>query len=151
MKKITLKLSEIYQLHTELKGLKNNSTGEVIIKGLLDEKLTLSVKYHLSNLSETLLSKLKPVDKLKEESIKKLGEGDDEKGYFISIRINEKFDKNGNLEDYDINPKYIEYQKEIEDLLNQTCEIEYNELTLEDINTTTEVNPQILFKLINNS
>ena len=52
MEKITLKLSEFYQLEAELNGLSNQSTGEVISKGLLSEKIKLTTKYWLHDLNK---------------------------------------------------------------------------------------------------
>ena len=149
MEKITLKLYEVFELNAELKGIINQQTGEIIRKGLLDEKLSISVKYWLDRLSEKLKKEIDSIEKLKEESIKKLGTADKDGNISIPMRINEVFDKDNILISYDMNPVFVEYQKEISSLMEQECEFEYNLLTLEDINIKTEVNPKILFKLIN--
>ena len=52
MEKITLKLSEFYQLDAELNGIVNPSTGEKLSKGLLSEKVKLTTKYWLTDLSK---------------------------------------------------------------------------------------------------
>ena len=44
MSNIKLKLHEYYSLDSEINGLKNPQTGEVITEGLLAEKLGLSVE-----------------------------------------------------------------------------------------------------------
>ena len=151
MEKTTLKLTEVYELNLELKGATNQQTGEVLKKGLLDEKLSISTKYWLDKLSEKLLKEIEPIEKLKEETIKKLGQEDENGGIFIPMRVNEKFDENGKLLSYDINPTYIEYQEEVAKLMNQEVEIEHNAINLEDINTQSEVYPRILFKLTKQS
>ena len=151
MEKTKLKLHEVYELNLELKGITNQQTGEVIRKGLLDEKLSISTKYWLDKLSEKLIKEIEPIEKLKEETIKKLGQEDENGGYFIPMRVNEKFDKDDKLVSYDINPSYTEYQEEVAKLMNQEVEIEHNTINLEDINTQSEVYPKILFKLTKQS
>jgi hypothetical protein len=151
MEKTTLKLHEVYELNLELKGATNQQTGEVIKKGLLDEKLSISTKYWLDRISEKLLKEIEPIEKLKEETIKKLGQEDENGGYVIPMRVNEKFDDEGKLVSYDINPTFTEYQEEITKLMNQEIEIEHNVINLEDINTQSEVYPRILFKLTKQS
>ena len=151
MEKITLKLHEVYELNVELKGSTNQQTGEVIRKGILDEKLSISVKYWLDKLSSKLKKEIDAVEKLKEESIKKLGVADEQGSYSIPLRINEKFNDKDELLSYDVNPTFLEYQSEFEQLINQEVEIEYSAINLEDINIQTEVYPRILFKLTKQS
>jgi hypothetical protein len=151
MEKITLKLHEVYELNLELKGSINQQTGEVIRKGILDEKLSISVKYWLDKLSEKLKTEIDFIEKLKEESIRKLGVVDEQGNYSIPLRINEKFNDKDELLSYDVNPTFLEYQSEFEKLINQEVEIEYNAINLEDINIQSEVYPRILFKLTKQS
>jgi len=151
MEKITLKLHEVYELNLELKGSINQQTGEIIRKGILDEKLSISVKYWLDKLSEKLKTEIDFIEKLKEESIRKLGVVDEQGNYSIPLRINEKFNDKDELLSYDVNPTFLEYQSEFEKLINQEVEIEYNAINLEDINIQSEVYPRILFKLTKQS
>ena len=151
MEKTTLKLHEVYELNLELKGATNQQTGEVIKKGLLDEKLSISTKYWLDKLSDKLIKEIEPVEKLKDETIKKLGQEDENGSYSIPLRVNEKFDENEKLVSYDINPAFTEFQEEVAKLMNQDIEIEHNVINLEDINTQSEVYPRILFKLTKQS
>jgi hypothetical protein len=147
MEKITLKLHEVYELNLELKGSINQQTGETIRKGILDEKISISVKYWLDKLSEKLKTEIDLVEKLKEEIIKKLGEVDESGNYNIPMGITKGNDDQGKPI-YDVNPKYIEYQTEFEKLLQEEVEIEYAPLTLEQIDTKSDLHPEILFKLI---
>jgi hypothetical protein len=147
MEKIILKLHEVYELNLELKGSINQQTGETIRKGILDEKISISVKYWLDKLSEKLKTEIDLVEKLKEEIIRKLGVVDEQGNYSIPLRINEKFNDKDELLSYDVNPTFLEYQSEFEKLINQEVEIEYNAINLEDINIQSEVYPRILFKL----
>lgn len=147
MEKITLKLHEVYELNLELKGNINQQTGEVIRKGILDEKISISVKYWLDKLSSKLKKEIDVVEKLKEEIIKKLGILDEQGNYSIPLRINEKFDDKGESLSYDVNPSFLEYQSEFEKLINQEVDIEFYPINIEDINVQSEVYPRILFKL----
>lgn len=151
MEKAKLKIVEVYELFSELKGLKDPQSGQVIRKGLLDEKLLVSVKYNLDNLADYLLKEIQKIETLKQEAIKNLGEETEDGGFWIPMRKNEVFNDEGTLVSYDVNPNYIKYQEEIDALLNEECEIEYKELTLEQLNVETEVNPHILFKLISST
>jgi hypothetical protein len=67
MEKITLKLSEFYQLEAELNGVTNQQTGEVLSKGLLSEKIKLTTKYWLHDLNKKVAAEKESVEKLKEE------------------------------------------------------------------------------------
>jgi hypothetical protein len=148
MEKIKLKIYEVYSLQSELLGNMNRQTGEVYIKGLLNEKLSIATKYYLDKLSETLSKEIEKIEKLKEEFIKEKGQEDEKGGLFIPMRINEEFNEQGELVNFDVNPVYLEVQEEINKLMMGECEIEYRPFTLEELKVETEVNPQILFKLI---
>lgn len=148
MEKITLKIHEVYSLQSELLGNMNRQTGEVINRGLLNEKLKVATKYYLDKLSETIQKEINKIEKLKEELIKEKGQEDEKGGIFIPIRVNEEFNEQGELVNFEVNPVYLEVQEEINKLMLGECEIEYSPITLDDLEVETEVNPQILFKLI---
>jgi hypothetical protein len=63
---------------------------------------------------------------------------------------NEVKDEEGNVTGSVINPKYIEFDKEYGTLLNQEIELEYPEITKEDLKDAgkTKDKYQVLFKLI---
>jgi len=150
MKKVKLTLFEVHELSAELSGIVNQTTGERLQKGLLNEKLKISVKYNLTTLADALISELEKVNKFKEELIKSLGDTDDNGAVTLPIRINEKVNTDTNeVESWDISPKYLEYSAELNELLSQEIEIEFNEVAIDDLNIETEVNPRILFKIIN--
>jgi hypothetical protein len=148
MKKIKLKIHEVYTLQSELLGNTNRQTGEVINKGLLNEKLKISIKYYLDKLSENLATEITRIEKLKEGLIKEKGQKDEQDGFFVPMRINETFNEQGELVNFDVNPVYIEVQEEINKFMMSECEVEYTPFTLEDLSIETEINPAILFKLV---
>ena len=149
MEKIKLKLSEVYGLNAELKGIINQQTGEIIQKGILDENLSIKTKYSLSKVSTQLVKEIESVEKLREEIIKKYGDVDKDNNYFIPQRINEVIDEETKqVVSFDINPKFIQFQTEFESLLQEEVEIDYTPILLDQIDIKSEINPSILFKLI---
>ena len=63
---------------------------------------------------------------------------------------NEIKDEEGNVTGKVVNPQYLEFDKEYGTLLNQEIEIEYPEITKEDLKDAgkTKDKYQVLFKLI---
>jgi hypothetical protein len=159
MEKVTLKLYEFYNLEAELNGLVNQQTGEKVATGLLQEKLSMVTKYWLSDLAKKVGAEKESIEKLKEELIKKHGKEDDKGGISIPMSI-EDLDADGNtvtITDADgkeavkriLNPAYVEFEKEFNELLNQEREIEYNSFKLADFeNVETSQNYTTFFKLV---
>ena len=68
MEKISLKLSEFYQLESELNGAVNQQTGEKLSNGLLSEKVKLTTKYWLSDLAKKVATEKEAIEKVKKHS-----------------------------------------------------------------------------------
>ena len=149
MKKIKLSLLEVYELDVELKGFVNQSTGEKLSKGLLEEKLPIYIKYKLSDLADKVEKEIVKINGFKEELIKTLGTADEEGNIGIPLRINQTFNEDGSLDKWDINPVFNEYNAQLSELLQQEVEFDFNEVAVEDINVETDIYPKILFKIIN--
>ena len=149
MENITLKLGDILQLESEINGYTNPNTGEPVLKGFLKQNLSIILKYELSELGETLLKEKKKIETLRDELIQKYGETDDKGGVMVKMTLDEK-DENGEVVSTVINPKYVEFDKEYGILLNQDKEIEYPEITKEDLRDAGKTNDKyiVLFKLI---
>jgi hypothetical protein len=149
MEKITLKLSEFYELEAELNGFTNQQTGEVISKGLLSEKIKLTTKYWLHDLSKKILAEKESVEKLKEELIKKYGR--EENGNItIPVYINESIDQETKeVKSRDVNPNFVMFQNDFNALLQEERDLEYHTFKLEefnDVETSSVYNT--FFKLI---
>lgn len=149
MEKITLKLGDILQLESEINGFTNPNTGEQLLKGFLKQNLSIILKYELSELGETLSKERKKIESLRDELIQKYGEADDKGGVMVKMTLEEK-DENGEVTSTIINPKYMEFDKEYGTLLSQDKEIEYPEITKDDLREAGKTNDQyvVLFKLI---
>ena len=149
MEKVTLKLYELYNLYAELNGLVNNQTEEIISKGLLSEKLKLNTKYWITELAKKVSVEKEVVENLKEETMKKYGEVDDNGVVFIPRFINTVTNEEGKIISGDINPKLIEFEKEFNILLQEEKTIEYKEFKLSDFeNIETDGVYTIFFKLV---
>lgn len=149
MEKISLKLSEFYQLDAELNGVMNQKTGEKLSNGLLNEKLKLTTKYWLSDLAKKVADEKATIESVRGDLIKKHGEADETGNINIPAYINEQKDKDGNFIDGDINPKFVEFQKEFNTLLEEERDIEYKGFTLKELDSVASSdNYAVFFKLI---
>ena len=150
MEKVTLKLHEFYALEAELNGVTNRQTGEILAKGLLNEKIKLTTKYWLHDLSKKVSAEKESVEKLKEELIKKYGTTDTDGNVSIPMYINEVIDEETKeIISRDVNPDFVKFQKDFNGLLEEDRELEYKGFKLEEFdNVETDGNYNIFFKLI---
>ena len=149
MEKVTLKLSEFYQLEAELNGVVTQSTGEQLSKGLLSEKIKLTTKYWLHDLNKKVAAEKESVEKLKEELIKKYGK--EENGAIsIPLYINEVVDEDTKeVVSREVNPDFIKFQNDFNALLSEERELEYKGFKLEEFeNVETDGVYNTFFKLI---
>jgi hypothetical protein len=141
MKKISLKLHEFYQLEDELNGVTNLKTGEVLAKGLLNEKIKLTTKYWLNDLLKKVSAEKESIEKLKEELIKKYGTTDEEGNVSIPMYVKDNVNE--------ANPEFTKFQNDFNLLLSEDRDLEYKSFKLEDFdNVETDNNYNIFFKLI---
>jgi uncharacterized protein YnzC (UPF0291/DUF896 family) len=144
MKTIELKLNELLTLLTELEGFRMPDSGEVIFKGFINHSLSLKDKFWLTKLINNLTQEKQEIEKLRNQLIEKFGEKDNESGS-ISIPMTITDKKGENIQ----NPKFLQFQKEYQELLNETKTIEYKPITLETLESiSTEDNYLFLFKLV---
>ncbi len=149
MEKITLKLAEFYQLDAELNGVTNQQTGDKLANGLLNEKVKLTTKYWLTDLSKKVSAEKEAVEKVKNELIQKHGEADESGNISIPLYINEQTDEEGKVVSREINPKFVEFQNEFNTLLEETRELEHKGFKLEELESVESAdNYPVFFKLI---
>jgi hypothetical protein len=154
MNKTTLTLGEIYTLEAELAGAANQQTGEKTLKGLLAQSISLLQKYWLTDLAEDLGKHKKNVDAIRNDLIKKHGEPVENGGLSISVSI-DKLDEEGNpvLNEEGkpvkvLNPKFQEFNDEMEKLFAETREIEHYPFKIEDFDFKTDETYAVFFKLL---
>jgi hypothetical protein len=149
MEKISLKLFEFYNLDSELNGVVNQQTGEKVSNGLLSEKLKLTTKYWLTELSKKVLAEKTSVESLKEDLIKKHGEADENGNIGIQMYIDVVKDEDGNIIEGKPNPKFIEFQNDFNTLLQEEKELEYKPVNLSELeNIESDGNYPTFFKLV---
>lgn len=149
MEKIKLSLKDALQLESELNGLVNQQTGEIIYEGFLKQNLSIIKKYELKETVDFLQNERKKVNELKDELIKKHGE-DDGKGGLMVKTFDEVLDDKGNVIGRKYNEKYLAFDKEYAELLKNEIEFEMTEVTKEDLVRAGETQDDyiILFKLV---
>jgi hypothetical protein len=147
MEKIKLKLGEVLQLSHEINGLHNSETGEVIYQGFLNQNLSIILKYELTDCGEFLTKERKKIESLRDELVKKYGTEQD--GVMSVKTYLEYKDDEGNVT-RSVNPKYVELDAEYSKLLDQEKEVEFPEITLQDLKDAGKTKDQYrtLFKLI---
>ena len=149
MEKTTLKLGEILELESEINGFTSPQTGDVIFEGFLKLNLDIVLKYELTDFSSELTNERKKVEGLRDELIKKYGEDDGSGGIVVKM-YNEVTDDNGEVISKTFNENYIKFDEEYGTLLNTDKEIEYPEITKEDLKAAgkTKDKYKVLFKLL---
>ena len=149
MDKITLKLGDVLQLESEINGYTEPQSGEQIYEGFSKQNLSIILKYELSDFSTTLKTERTKIDSLRDELIKKYGEDDGKGGLWVKMH-NEVKDEEGSVIGKVLNPNYLEFDKEYGTLLNQEIELEYPEITKQDLKDAgkTKDKYMVLFKLI---
>jgi hypothetical protein len=140
MKTIDLRLDEVLLLLVELEGFRKPDTGEVILKGFINQTLPLKEKYWLNKLINSLTNEKQEIEKLRNQLIEKFGEKDESNSIFIPMMVE------GTNEP---NPQYLEFQTEYQELLNETKTINYKPISFETLESiTTEDTYNLIFKLV---
>lgn len=145
MEKKELQLLDIYEIDAELNGLRNNLTGEILIKGILQENILLTTKYWLTDFSFTIKEEVKLINEIKDTLIKKYGKQHERGGFFVSPTS--KITQEDGSEKEVNNPLFEEYQKEFNEFLKTTKEIEYTPILLSELKgISSEANYPRLFR-----
>lgn len=148
--KLELELGKLLDLEIEINGFFDKNNGKTIINGFINQKIPLYVKYTLSELSTYLIEQKKIVESLRDEIVKKYGVENEKGDVFLSMYVNEIKDESGNVISNTINEKYLEFEKEYNELLNTKKEITYTPIDVEILKKieTTENYP-LLYLLVN--
>jgi hypothetical protein len=149
MQNTTLQLGQILQLETEVNGVVNTQTGEVVSKGLMKEVLKFKTKYWLMQLSDDLAEEKKKIEAVRDQLVKELGEEDETGAISLPVYINEVQDEDGKIVSREVNPKFLDFQEKFNELLVETKELSHGKFLLEDFESveSAEVYP-VFFKLI---
>jgi hypothetical protein len=142
-----IKLFEFYNLDADLNGRVNQQTGEKLLTGILEEKISLVAKYWLTQLANTVKTEITLLDSQRDELIKKYGT--EEEGGAISLAPALVETDDSGVEIRKPNPKFLEFNQEFNELLAVEKEISYAPIKLSDLaNIETSNNYAMLFKFI---
>jgi hypothetical protein len=122
-KTTTLTVAELTQLHTELIGAEKQT-------GLLQERLPMVLKYHLTKLAKIAFEEHETTEKLRSEIITKLGTKNEETGEVSIPKV-----ISGENDTLVANPSFIEYIQEFTGILNVVKEIEHHKFLLSEFET----------------
>jgi hypothetical protein len=132
-----LTIANCLNLEIEIAGF-TNTEGTVLIKGLLNEPLNLKTKYWLNKLATKLQAEKKAFNDSRDALIKELGEAADDGSISIPMQINDV-----------VNPKYVEFTKQSEELLMQTIEIDVHQFNIDNFDFKSDSNyPTFMGKCI---
>jgi hypothetical protein len=145
MHTIQLTLGEILLLKNEIYGSINPSTGDVLQKGLVNQNISIKIKYWLNVLGEKVKYEDKIIKQLYDELGYKYGELDESGNLILNPTIKQED------ESFKVNPNFLEFQNEYSNLLQTLKEFEFTPFLLSDIEQLTfEENYPIFNKLITN-
>lgn len=134
MKSIKLRLFEYYGLNVELNG--NEQT-----KGLLQENLSLVLKYHLTNLARKVAEELEVVEKIKLELAQKYGKQNEDGSWMVEMYTDQT--------QQEVSPNYISFTNEFNTLLNEEKELQYSPIKLSLLEgIKSDSNFPTIFKMI---
>jgi hypothetical protein len=151
---IQLTLGEILLLKNEIYGSFHPVSGEVMQKGLVNQNISIKLKYWLNVLGETVNREDKIVKELYNDLGFKYGQQDENGNMVIQpyMKIEDGVDEENNLKyTYLPNSGFLEFQKEYSNLLETSKEIQYTPFKLSEIeNLTFEENYPIFNKFVIN-
>lgn len=147
MEIIKLKSFEILNLNDEIQGIQDQNRN-IISKGLLKQEFPFIVKYWLHYLSTKITREKNIIDKIQNELIQKYGDINEKGNIEISVSIQDGINECHDPV-YKVNPKFVEFQKEYNNVLKEEKEIKYTPFRLEDLKKmTTNENYPTFYKLI---
>lgn len=140
MKKTVFTLKEILNLKIELTGVQIN--GETVVKGILDESLDLSTRYHLNKILKVCEKENESFEAVRVSLIKEHGVTNEDGSMTIPEFIdNEKGEKIPN-------PILNTVSEQVNNLLNQKVTLKHEILKIEDFSKiSTNVRFEVFFKL----
>lgn len=149
MAKVSLKLFELYTLETELNGIVNQETGNVVSPGLLNEKIKLSIKHRLNNLLKEINEEKQEVEKVRSSFIEKHGEVSESGEVSINPFINVETNDKGEIVSSEVNPKFVEFRQEFNSYLQEEREFQFGSFTQKDLDSIEAFgNYPTFFKLV---
>jgi hypothetical protein len=143
----TLTLEEIMVLETELGGATDPITGQVTFRGLMGQKLPLTIKFKLHKLHTEAAQIKKDTNQLREQLITSLATGTDEQGNPVVERF-VRDEKGDALVPAQLTPQFTEVSKQWEELLQQVTPITIPHLQVSAFETVETDETYLVFMSI---
>ena len=149
MEKVAFKLIDFYSLQTEINGAFNQQANQLIIRGLLNESIKLSTKIKITDLLKKVQAEIEVLMSKRNELVEKYGEKQEDGTSVLSPFINVQTNEQGEVVSREDNPKFIEFQQEFQQALQEEKGFEFEPFTKEDLEGFyTEFNYTQFYKLV---
>ena len=149
MEKVAFKLIDFYSLQTEINGAFNQQANQLIIRGLLNETTKITTKMKVAELLNKVNAEVEANNAKRSELVEKHGEKQEDGTSVLSPFINVQTNEQGEVVSREDNPKFIEFQQEFQQALQEEKEFEFEPFTKEDLEGFyTEFNYTQFYKLI---
>ena len=103
---------------------------------MLLERLKVTTKYWLQELAKKAVAEKEACEAIRQDLIKKYGEEDEQGNIAIQQFINVVKDADGKPVSGDINPKFIEFQTEWNNFLNEDKDLDFRDFKLSEFEET---------------
>lgn len=149
MATVTFKLIDFYSLQTEINGAFNQQANQLIIRGLINETTKLTTKMKVAELLKKVNVEVEALNAKRNELVEKHGDKQEDGTSVLSPFINVQTNEEGEVVSREDNPKFLEYQQEFQQYLQEEKEFEFESFTKEDLEGFyTEFNYTQFYKLI---
>ena len=149
MATVTFKLIDFYSLQTEINGAFNQQANQLIIRGLINETTKLTTKMKVAELLNKVNVEVEALNAKRNELVEKHGDKQEDGTSVLSPFINVQTNEEGEVVSREDNPKFLEYQQEFQQYLQEEKEFEFEPFTKEDLEGFyTEFNYTQFYKLV---
>jgi|NOAtaT_7_FD_contig_31_1303170_length_703_multi_4_in_0_out_0_1 hypothetical protein len=149
MEKVTLKLIDFYSLQTEINGAFNQQANQLIIRGIINETTKLTTKMKVAELLNKVNVEVEANNAKRSELVDKHGDKQEDGASVITPFINVQTNDAGEVVSRENNPKFLEFQQEFQQILQEEKEFEFEPFTKEDLEGLyTEFNYPQFYKLV---
>jgi len=149
MATVTLKLLDLYSLQTEINGAFNQQANQLIIRGLINETIKLTTKMKVADLLTKVNVEVEAINSRRSELVDKHGDKQEDGTTLLTPFINVQTNEEGEIVSREDNPKFLEFQQEFQQVLQEEKEFDFEPFTKEDLEGAySEFNYTQFYKLV---
>ena len=149
MEKVTLKLVDLLNLQTEINGVFNREANQLVLRGLSNETLKITTKMKVADLLKKVQVEVEAINLKRNELVSKHGEAQEDGTALLNPFINIQTNEEGEITSREDNPKFQEYQQELQAFLQEEKEFEFEPFTAVDLEGAySEFNYPQFYKLV---